>query len=281
MSDITVCIITNGNYSILNKCIFGLRRKFVASKIAVVDITPIPNPIMFPDGVHQYIIAKPRTPESISKGLLLEIVQTSHMLFVSDSFNANNMDISKYATPMSKMIQYKLPTAQSLLAEYPIFNTAAHPNPNNKQTGGVVNGPLEFFEVTDGTRIRPTIREEEKVRAAAVKKQRLKVEYKEPSNKDKNRLVGLWLDLKTNFVYKINVNGSAAFCNVPKINVKPHRWRKTIDGEIEIINSEQARFIIDIKNKNEIVIKPLGKTDFDFHHIGKNIPERTLVRRKL
>jgi hypothetical protein len=276
MSDITVCIITNNNYGELKRCIFNIRKRFAAAQINVIDITSIPDPHVFPDGVNKYIISQPNIPEPMSKGLLLETVETSHILFISDNYNPSTItDIRNYATPKTKLLGYKLPAAPGILRNYPVFNTVSFPNPNKRITTGIHNVS------TDNSRIRPTNRDEQLVKAAAVRKEKLKIEYKEPSNKDKHKLVGLWLDLKTNFIYKINENGTAAFCNVPKINVKSHRWRKTVGGDIEIINAEHSRFKVIVKNKNEIAIKRLGKTEFDFHRIGKNITERVLVRQKL
>jgi len=289
MSEITVCIVTNNNYTQLNKTVFGIKRKFAAAKIHVIDATPIPNPLFFPDGVQQYIVAKPRLTEQIYKGLLLGSVRTSYMIFVSDSFViSKSLDITNLVNSMESMTRFKIMQAPEILKKCSIFNTFTHKNPNNvKDSGNHPNFNPNIYSVSIdslpelNTRSRPTFRDKQLVKAVAVRKQRLISEYVEPTNKEKHKLVGLWLDLKTNFVYKINADGTSVFCNVPKINVKAHTWRKTVHGEIEIINSEHARFKLTMKNKNEIVIKRSGKAEFDFHHIGKNIPERLLIRQNL
>jgi hypothetical protein len=84
--------------------------------------------------------------------------------------------------------------------------------------------------------------------------------------------------LKTNFLYTINADGTATFSNVPKIAVKSHRWRKNAEGVFEIVNGDHCKFLLLLKSEDELVISKVGRAEFDFHNVGKNLPERVLVK---
>jgi hypothetical protein len=303
-SDITVCIITKSNYRKLNDCVLSIRKCFPSCKINIVDISDIPIPQYFPDGVHKYIVIETNASEFYSKGILIESVETNNMLFLSDEFVCNNkVDIRNLATEKVKLFKYRIANGNSLIQKYPIFNTYSFKNPNlngltmdpdlmtKKDSKPIPNNLL--IPARRNRKRKRTYTNRNKIKEELKKSKPRKRNFKNsiiekakdlfvtnPESKgSKHKLVGKWRDNKTGFIYNIWPDGTSIFEGLPGgVRAKKHRWTQSADNTFNIINAEQSKFTVIFESDTEIIISPMGRYEFDYFNIGPKSIKRMFTK---